>query len=62
MAVLAVIGYAVILLEILEFAHNGLCYIGWSVYIGWVTYACAIRIEMREKYQINGMYNKHSMQ
>ena len=54
MVIVAVPFYMWIVLEVLQVIDTGLAYLGWAIYIGFVSYSTGIRSNMRQKYNING--------
>lgn len=52
--ILAVLFYGWIALLVLQIVLPGLDYIGWTIYVGWATWCCGIRLTIRDKFAING--------
>ena len=46
--------YLWIILMICEVKVEGISYVGWTVFLVFVVYGAGIRINMREKYKIEG--------
>ena len=51
---MAVVFYAWIILCALEPVHNGLFYVGWTVYFFFATYGASVRTQIRTEFEING--------
>ena len=54
MITMAVVMYGWIFLCLLDLAHEGLFYVGWTTYFFFATFGAGIRIQIRTGFEING--------